>query len=72
MLVDGFEWRSDKFIFNEELMQDYDEDSDKGYIHKIDVFQGATRVIQRSIALTEKENYGCKKLVCNLYKTRTM
>lgn len=29
MLVDGFEWRNAKFRFKEELMQDYDEDSDK-------------------------------------------
>ena len=29
MLVDGFELRNAKFRFKEELMQDYDEDSDK-------------------------------------------
>ena len=55
MPMDGFEWRNDKFRFNEEFMQGYDEDSDKGYILQVKVFQGATRVIQRSITLSEKK-----------------
>lgn len=35
--VDGSEWRKDLFRFDEELLQNYDEDSDKGYILEIDV-----------------------------------
>ena len=31
MPVDGFNRKSEKFRFIEELIQDYDEDSDKGY-----------------------------------------
>ena len=37
LLVDGFKWRKDKFIFDEEFMQNYDKDSDKRYILKLDV-----------------------------------
>ena len=29
--VDGFKWRKDLFRFNEEFIENYDEDSDKGY-----------------------------------------
>ena len=29
--VDGFKWRKDLFRFNEEFIENYDEDNDKGY-----------------------------------------
>lgn len=29
--VDSFKWRKDLFRFNEEFIENYDEDSDKGY-----------------------------------------
>ena len=35
--VDGFKWRKYWFRFDEELVQNYDEDSNKGYILEIDV-----------------------------------
>ena len=37
MLVDSFKWRNKKFRFNEELIQNYDGHSDKGYIFEVDV-----------------------------------
>ena len=35
--MDGFKWRIDKLSFDEEFMQDYDENNDKGYILEVDV-----------------------------------
>ena len=35
--VDCFEWRKGKFTFDEDFMQDYDANSDKGYIPEVDV-----------------------------------
>ena len=32
--VHGFEWRKYKFAFKKKFTQDYDKDSDKGYIFK--------------------------------------
>ena len=37
MPVNGFKWRSEKFRFNEVLIQNYNEDSNKGYIIEADV-----------------------------------
>ena len=30
--ADAFKWRKDKFKFSKKFIQNYDEDSDKGYI----------------------------------------
>ena len=30
--VDGFQRRKDKFMFDEEFIQNYESDSDKGYV----------------------------------------
>ena len=35
--VDGFKWKKDILKFNEEFIENYDEDSDKGYILEVDV-----------------------------------
>lgn len=70
MPVDGFNRKSEKFRFIEELIQDYDEDSNKGYggvqfpikLHKLHSdlpFLSETMKIEN-----------CKKLVCNLYNTK--
>lgn len=37
LAVDCFEWRKGKFTFDEDFMQDYDANSDKGYIPEVDV-----------------------------------
>ena len=35
--IDGFKWKKNRSKFNEEFMKNYDEDSVKGYILKVDV-----------------------------------
>ena len=35
--VDGFKWRKDKVRFYEEFIQDFDEDSDRGYVLEVGV-----------------------------------
>ena len=34
--VDGFKWKKNMLKFNEDLIKNYDEDSDKGYIFEVD------------------------------------
>lgn len=35
LLENGFKWRNDTFNFYEDLTQNYNESSDKGYIFKV-------------------------------------
>ena len=35
--VDSFEWKKDKFTFDKEFTQNYNEKSDKEYIFEVDV-----------------------------------
>ena len=35
--VDGFKWKQNMLKFNQDFTKNYDEDSDKGYIFKVDV-----------------------------------
>ena len=35
--VDGSEWRNEEFKFDKEFIQNYDDDSGKGYILEVDV-----------------------------------
>ena len=37
LVVDGLELRKDKFKFHEKIIQNHDEDSDKGYALEVDV-----------------------------------
>lgn len=62
LAVDVFEWRQKKFIFDEELLQDYREDRDKIYILEVElscwVSKEPIRVKQRSVVFTQKnENW---------------
>ena len=69
----GFEWRKDKFTFVEEFIQDYDEDSDKGYILEADVKYPIELHELHSDLLFLPERMKieeCEKLVCNLYKKK--
>ena len=50
--MDDFKWRKDKFIFDEEFIQDYGEETDKGYISE--VFQEAAQAAQWYAVLTQK------------------
>lgn len=35
--MNGFEWRKDKFTFDEEFIPNYDQDSDKWYILEVNI-----------------------------------
>ena len=37
LLVNNFEWRDDAFIFNEDFIKNYNEESDEGYFLEVDV-----------------------------------
>lgn len=66
--VDGFEWKKDLFKFDEESTKDYDEDSDQGYILKIDVkYPKEHHELHSDLQfIPEKMKIGkSEKLVCN-------
>ena len=56
--------------FNEDFMENYDEDSDKGYISEVDVeypkylhdFHSDLRFLPERLKIDK-----CNKIVCNLY-----
>ena len=67
--VSGFKWLEDASI-GEEFMKNYDEDSDKGYILKVNVeYLKKLHDLHSDLAfLPERMKiYKCTKLVCNLY-----
>ena len=37
MLLDGLKWKKDKFIFNEEFIENYDENRGEKYILEVEV-----------------------------------
>ena len=73
--VDGFEWRKDNFRFYKEFIQDFDEDSDKGYILEIDVnYPWELHKLHSNLSLLPKRMKidKCDKLLCNLCDKETM
>ena len=68
--LDGFKWKENISKFNEDFTQNYDEDSNKGYILEVDV-EYLKNLLDLHIDLPflpermkiNKSN----KLVCNLY-----
>ena len=59
----------------EEFIKNYDEDSDKGYILEVDVkYPKHLHGLHEDLPFfPERMKIGkCKKLVCNLYDTKTM
>ena len=68
--VDGFTWRNDKFMFDEEFIQDYDKDSDKWYILEVDAkYPKKLHELPSDLKFSPKRmKIGkCEKTVCNLY-----
>ena len=68
--VDGFKWKKNMLKFDEEFIKNYDKDSDKGYIFKVDIEY--LKTLQKSHSdlplLSERMKVNkCSKLVCNLY-----
>lgn len=69
LAVDVFEWRQEKFIFDEELLQDYREDRDKIYILEVDVeYPKNLYELNSDLSFLPKrmKTEKCKKLLCNL------
>lgn len=68
--LNSFKCKKDKFRFDEKLIGNYNENSDKGYILEAEVKHPKELHEQQSeqsflpISKIEK----CEKLVCNLYK----
>ena len=68
--VNGFKWKINMSKFNEELIKNYGEGNDKGYILEVDVkYPKKLRGLHEDLPfLLERMKIGkCKKLVCNLY-----
>ena len=68
--VHGFKWEESMLKVNEDLIKDYDEDSDKGYILEVDIEY--PKILQEShsdlLLLSERMKINkCSKLACNLY-----
>ena len=72
--VNGFKWRRDIFKFSEELKQEYDEDSNKGYILKGDVcyvYKGNIRGTKLFFVLAQRMKIDKRqKHVFNLYDNK--
>ena len=67
--LNGFKWVEDLSQFNEDLIKNYDENSDKGYFLKVDI-DYRKKLFNRHkdfpfLPKREKTNK-CEKLVCNL------
>ena len=73
--VDGFEWMKDLSKIDEDLIKNYDGNSDKGYILEVNVkypkilhgFHSDLPFLPERMKIDK-----CKKLVCNLYDKKTM
>ena len=69
LLVNGFKWVNDISGINEELIKDYDENNDQGYILEVDVkYPKKLHDLHSDLPFLPKRMKidKCKKLVCNL------
>ena len=67
--VNDFKWIDDTSKINEELIKNYDENNDKGYILEVDVkYPKKLQDIHSDLLFLSKRMKidKCKKLVCNL------
>ena len=69
----GFKWKRKVSKFDEDFIEKYDEDSNKGYIFEVDVEY--TKIILNlhsdlPFLLLRKKIKKCKKLVCHINDTR--
>ena len=68
--VDGFKWKENISKYNEGFTKNYDEDSNKGYIHEVDVEypKNLHDLHGNLLFLPERMKINkCSKLVCSLY-----
>ena len=73
--VDGFKWRKDKVRFYEEFTQDFDEDSDRGYVLEVGVkYRRELYKLHSDLSYLPKRMKIDKfeKQVCNLCDRKTM
>ena len=73
--VSGFQWKKNMSKFNEEFIENYDEDGNKGYILEVDVkYPKNLHGLHEDLPfLPERMKIGkCKKHACNLYDKKTM
>ena len=67
--VNGFKWVNDVTEINEEFIENYDENNDKGYILEVDVkYPKQLHDLHNDLPFLPKRMKinKCKKLVCNL------
>ena len=67
--VNGFKWVNDVTEINEEFIENYDENNDKGYILEVDVkYPKKLHDLHNDLPFLPKRMKinKCKKLVCNL------
>ena len=72
--VDGFEWMKDLFKIDEDFIKNYDENTDKGHILKVDFeYPKNLHDLDSDLPfLPERMKIDkCKKLVCNLYDKKS-
>ena len=73
--VNGFEWLEDLSKIDEDLIKNYNKDSDKGYILEADVeYPKNLHYLHGDLPfLPERTKIDkCNKLLCNLYDKKTM
>ena len=73
--VRGFKWKKNTAKFTKKFIKKYDEDSNKGYILKVDIkYPKNLHGLHEDLTfLSERMKIGkCKELVCNLYDKKTM
>ena len=71
--VSGFKWKNDMSKFTKELIKNYDEDSDKGYIVEVDVkYPKKLHDLHSDFSFSPERIKidKSKKLVCNLYNKK--
>ena len=70
LVTDGFKWKKNMLKFNEDLIKNYDEDSDEGYIFEVDIEYPKNLHDLHSdlpFLLERMKINKCSKLVCNLH-----
>ena len=72
--VDGFKWMKYLSKIDEDFIENYDENNDKGYILEVDVEHPKNMHDLHSdlpVLLERMKIDKCKKLVCNLYDKKS-
>ena len=71
--VNSLKWKTDMFIFDEEFIKNYDENSNKGYINGADVeYPKDLHALHSYLSFLpgRMKINKCNKLACNLYNKK--